>query len=181
MGNNIQENNSMKFNKKTNILKELVLIGVFFIGIGVFVLYRESFQEKNLIQITGKLTSVNLKKYKKIGGGAINNFYYIIVCKIEQQKTPYGIYAGTKKQATKKITKLNLVTGKTYSFYLNPTVLKGVNGINLGISQIKQNAKIIYKRHKKTNSIFGKIFIILGVIALLLTVILKQKNEKNHY
>lgn len=163
----------MKNQKK---IRSLIIMGVLFIGMGVLLLYRANLKEVDFSKIDGKLTSISIKKHRKLSGGGLNSFNYSIIFKIENKETRYGIYTGTQKQANRKLNKLKaqLKQGEKYSFYIDPTAFKKLNNIQLGVRQIKKGTKTMYKESNKATIGFGKIAIALGVLSILGVLFLYQ-------
>ena len=159
----------MKQNKTTWIFVTLILI----FG-GILLIYRALQKTKDFKKFDGTVTNLKIQGFKSGKSG----LRYSLEFGISETDKIYGIYIGTKSQAYNNKLKSNIKIGKTYSFYIDQTVLPQFNGHILGMNEIRDNEQIIYKKNKKINYVGGSIFWIMGIGTLLLLVF-ADKLKKN--
>ena len=146
---------------------------IFFSYCGIQLIYRASLKESEFIRINGNLLRKEIREVGNIRPNRKAN--YAIVISLEKQVKQYGIYAGTLKQAQLKEKRLALSTGKKYTFFIDPTVVSTKN-VTVGIRVIKQGNKIIYKEQTTSHSVFGILFIALGLVTWILFNFLAKKK-----
>ena len=159
----------MKQKKTTLIFLTLILIYC-----GILLIYRGHQETKDFQKFEGTVTNLKIQGFKSGKSGRS----YSLDFEISETDKIYGIYIGTKDQAYNNKLKSNIKIGKTYSFYIDQTVLPQFNGHILGINEIRDNEKIIYKENKQFNYVGGSIFLIMG-IGILLMLIFADKLKKN--
>ncbi len=159
----------MKQNKTTLIFLTILCI----LG-GVFLIYRGQQTIDNLYKFNGTVSSFTIQEFQsgKSGLAYSLNFGFSHTDKI------YGIYLGTKKQAFNNNLKSKIEIGKTYTFYLDQSVLPNFEGHTLGIREIRNNGQTIYKDNPKANYIGGMLFLTMG-LGTLLILIYTERRKKN--
>ena len=101
---------------------------------------------------------------------------YSLIFTIDQSFKRIGLLLGTKEQAAKNEI-INLIdTSKFYKFYIDPTITIN-NGIQLGIRQIDDNGKIIFKESNTFNLLGGIFFTLMSIVGLL--IVYKFKRRQN--
>jgi len=144
---------------------------LFFVALGILLIYRGTIPESALKRIDGILKNAEtLDGYGNVGRN------YAILLNLEGESTLYGINAGTKEQALKKEKALNLTAGKSYSFYVDRSVSIAHKNVNLGVRVIKQGNNIVYQESMKAHIVFGMILIFMGVISSGLFYFLGKKK-----
>ena len=159
----------MKQNKTT-----LILITIVCILCGLLIIYRGQQTIDNLSKLNGTVTDLTIQEFKSGKSGLA----YSLDFGISETDKIYGIYLGTKEQAEISNIKSKIVIGKTYTFYLDETVLPSFDGHILGIHEIRNNGQSIYKENPKANFIGGSLLLIMG-LGTLLILIYAVKRKKN--
>jgi hypothetical protein len=159
----------LKQNKTTLIFLTLILIFS-----GILLIYRAHQKTKDFQKFDGTVTNLKIQGFKSGKSG----LKYSLEFGISETDKIYGIYIGTKDQAYNNKLKSNIKIGKTYSFFIDQTVLPQFNGHILAIKEIRNNEHIIYKENKKFNYVGGSIFLIMG-IGILLLLVFADKLKKN--
>lgn len=160
----------MKQNQNT-----LILTATAFILLGLLLIYRAKQTNKDFFKLKGTVTSLQATQLKTSKTG---NRYSLDFSFIETDKV-YGIYVGTKEQAENNNLKRNIVIGKTYTFYIDKTILPGIEGHYLGIREIWNHGKLIYRDSSKANYFGGSILISIGVLSLALLFYVNRQNNTN--
>ena len=148
-----------------------VVFLLFFSGLGLLLIYRANMTDADLTRIDGLLENIETKD----GHGKYGR-RYAIEMDIQNQNILYGIYAGTKEQAFEKERKLHLTIGRMYSFYVDPSVSRDFNDINLGIRMIKEQDNMIYQENMKAHYVFGTLAIVMGLGSSSLLYFLGKKK-----
>lgn len=148
----------------------LVFLTITFIG-SLESIYRATLKAPDMTTIIGKVTEKNILYFTSKTGRT-----YCLAFKLNNRKDKIAINLGTESQAQKDSTFYLIDTGKTYKFYLDPTVLTD-DGTNWGITQIDYNGYRIYKTSNKLN-LYGGLF--TGLISLIVfIIIIKFKKKEN--
>ena len=151
----------MKQNKTTLILTTIVCILV-----GLLLIYRGQQTIDNLYKFNGTVTNLTIQEFQSGKSGLA----YSLDFGISETERIYGIYLGTKEQADNNNLKSKIEIGKTYNFYIDQTVTPSFDGHTLGIREIRNNDKTIYKDNPKANYIGGSLFLTMGIGALLILI-----------
>ena len=101
---------------------------------------------------------------------------YSLIFTIDQSFKRIGWLLGTKEQAAKNEIINFIDTSKVYKFYIDPTITIN-NGIQLGIRQIDDNGKIIFKESNTFNLLGGIFFTLMSIVGLL--IVYKFKRRQN--
>lgn len=133
---------------------------VFFISCGGILVYRSGISEDRLLIYEGVLQKADIQPLLGNYGRS-----YGIFLDFDGASQHFGIYAGTKQQATSKFLSFDLVPERTYKLFIHPTVGRSLGGRNLGIRKITSNGKIIYKESMTAHMAFGLAFILLGLLS----------------
>lgn len=123
----------MKQNKSTLILITIVSI----LG-GLLLIYRGQHTIDNLYKFNGTITNLTIQEFPSSKSGLA----YSLDFQISETDKIYGIYLGTKRADNSSI-KSKIEIGKTYTFYVDETVLPSFNGHTWGICEIKNNGQSI--------------------------------------
>lgn len=157
----------MNHKKRKQAYLYAVLSLVFFLAMGITLLNRANISNDELIRIDGELNKIEIKKgfgnRERIGKREERN--YAILFEIEGQEKTFGVYAGTEQQAKIKKLQMNLLPRNTYSFFLDPTVIEHSPDISLGIRLIKSSDLILYEENMNAHTVFGVMFILLGIVS----------------
>lgn len=140
----------------------------------LLLIYRGLQTVDNYYKFDGTVTSLVIQKFQSGKSG----FAYSLDFGISEAYKIYGIYLGTRKQVHSNDLKDKIEIGKTYTFYLDPTVSTSSDGHNLGIREIRSKKKIIYREKPNVNYIGGSLFLIVGIgsLAILIYADRRRKN-----
>jgi hypothetical protein len=154
------------------MFKTIVAYILFICGflVGLLSIYRASLKVSDLTIVKGKVIE------KRISISYGKGRHYSLNFKLEGRQDEIAINLGTKREAGKDITIYKVDTGKTYEFYLDPTV-PTQNSVNSGICKIDYNGKEIFKASNKLN-VYGGAFV--SILSLALIVLLYKHNKKNN-
>lgn len=106
-----------------------------------------------------------LKKAEILKGFGNYSRNYAILLDFKYSEEKLGLYGGTKEQADRKLSSLELHVGTNYRLFIDKSVSNDLNGINLGIRKIMKGTEVIYKENMKAHKAFGLLFILLGIIS----------------
>lgn len=141
---------------------------------GLLLIYRGQQTIDNLYKFNGTVTNLTIQEFQSGKSGLA----YSLDLGFSETDKIYGIYLGTKEQADNNNLKSKIEIGKTYTFYIDQTVLPSFDGHTLGICEIRNNEKTIYKDNPKANYIGGSLFLTMG-IGTLLILIYADRRKKN--
>lgn len=139
--------------------------------VGVMLIYRGSLNISGMDVIKGTVFSKERGYKYAYKGGA-----YYLSFGIKELPVNLAISYISKNDIYADSTFNFIDTGKTYTFYVDPTFPISDNRI-MGIAEIDYNGKIIYKRSKKRNLYGGFFFCLLGVIGSVLIYKFDKKNN----
>ncbi len=148
-------------------------MGLLFMAIpcfaGIMLIHRGSLNISQMNKIEGTVFS----KEQGVKYGYRSAAYYLSFG-IKEMPVHLAI-SYVSKSAIYSDSTFNLIdTGKTYTFYVDPTFPIADNRI-MGIAEINYNGKIIYERSKKINLYAGVFFCLLSVTGGI--VIYKYRNK----
>jgi hypothetical protein len=146
-----------------------VFLLIFFCSCGGLLIYRSNLQIEDFHIVTGIPNHIELTPVISKSKSA-----FAIKISLENTTQQYGMYAGTKIQAQEKIENLDLKLNHPCKLYIDKTVLKGIEGIKLGIRQIEQENKLIFKETRKGSFIMGVILILFGILSSSILFLLKK-------
>lgn len=140
---------------------------------GLLLIYRGQQTIDYMYKFNGTVTNMKIKEFQSGKSGLA----YSLDFEISETDKIYGIYLGTKDQEEKSNTINKIEVGKTYTFYIDQTVSPSFDGHTLGIREIKNNEKVIYKDNSNINYIGGSIFLTMGILGLLILIISNRRNK----
>lgn len=140
---------------------------------GLLLIYRGQQTIDNLYKFNGTVINLTIQEFPSHKTG----YRYSLDFSFAETDKVYGIYLGTKEQADNNDLKSKIKIGKTYTFYVDQTVTPSLDG-HTGISEIRNNAQVIYQDNPKANYIGGSIFLTMG-IGTLLILIYAGRRKKN--
>ena len=140
----------------------------------MLLIYRGNQKTKDFQKFDGTVTNLKIQGFRSGKSGR----RYSLDFGISETDKIYGIYLGTKDQASNNKLKSNIKIGKTYSSYIDQTVSSSLDGHTLGIREIRNNGQIIYQDNLKADCIGGSLFLTMGIGTLLLLVF-ADKLKKN--
>lgn len=133
--------------------------------VGLLSIYRGTLKTKDLTIIIGKV----LDKKILYSTSAKSGRHYSLTFSLDNRQEKIAINLGTKSQSDKDSAFYLIDIGKSYQFYLDPTI-PTQNGVNCGISKIDYNGIEVYKTSNKLN-LYGGIFISILSLAAIIAVI----------
>src|SRR4030095_2721751 len=140
--------------------------------LGLLMIYRAKLKTSNLSIIIGEVIDKRIESSTSFGSDRT----HCLAIKLANNEHKIAINLGTKRQASKD-SAFNLIEiGKTYKFYLDPTV-PPTNGINWGICRVDYNDAAVYETSNKLNLYGGTLISIASLIGMI--VILKFKKKEN--
>jgi hypothetical protein len=140
--------------------------------VGLLSIYRATLKPSNLKVVTGKVLDKKIEYFTSYGSGR----HYCLAFHVTNIQDKIAVNLGTKKQAENDSTFYLIDIGKTYKFYLDPTVPTTRTG-NWGIRRIDYNDVQVYQASNKLN-LFGGIIISLMSLAGII-ILLKYKKDQN--
>jgi hypothetical protein len=157
------------------MFKTIVAYILFICGflVGLLSIYRASLKVPNLTIVKGKVIE------KRISISYGKGRHYSLNFKLEGKHNEIAINLGTKPAVEHDSTIYKVDTGKTYVFYLDPTVLTQ-NSVNWGICKIDYNGQEIFKASNKLNLYGGAFVTILSLTLIVLLYKHNQKQNRNH-
>ncbi len=158
------------FNKIKKIIVLIFLTSALLVGL--LSVYRATLKTTDLTVINDKVIKKKISYFKSAKSGR----HYFLAFKLANRQEEIAINLGTRSQAGKDSAFYLIDTGKTYKFYLDPTV-PTQNGVNWGIDKIDYNSNEIYKTSNKLN-LYGGTFISLLSLAGII-IVLKFKKKVN--
>ena len=147
-----------KKRKKANRFAVLYLL--FFCFCGGLLIFRSGISDSQLRTYQG-----TLKEAEILNGFGNHGRNYAILLDFKDSEEKLGLYGGTKEQADRKLSSLELRAGANYRLFIDKSVSNDLNGINLGIRKIMKGTEVIYKENMKAHKAFGFLLILLGIIS----------------
>lgn len=140
---------------------------------GLLLIYRGQQTIDDLYKFNGTVTSLTIQEFQNSN----SELAYSLDFGFSETDKIYGIHLGTKDQAEKNNLKNEIEIGKTYTFYIDQTVLSRFDKHILGIHTIMDNEKNIYRNSPKVNSIGGSLFLIMGIGSLLILIYADKRKK----
>lgn len=147
-------------NKKRKQRNRFAILSLLFFSlVGGLLIYRSGISDSQFRTYQGTLEKAEISK----GFGNYGRNYAILL-DFKDLEEKLGLYGGTKEQAVRKLSSLELHTGTNYRLFIDKSVSYGLNGINLGIRKIMKGTEVIYNENMLAHKVFGLLFILLGMI-----------------
>ena len=143
--------------------------------VGILSIYRATLKTSDLTGFTGKVLTKQITYSTSIKSGR----HYSLKFQLENRQDLIAINLGTESQAEKDSAIYLIDTGKTYKFYLDPTVPMS-NGVICGIKQVDLNNVRIYKTSNSLDLYGGTFISLLSFVGLLIIIFYKKKNSRQH-
>lgn len=148
-------------NKKRKQSNRLALFYLLlFCPLGGLLIYRSGISDGQLRTYQGTLEKAEISK----GFGNYGRNYAILL-DFQYSEEKFGIYGGTKEQADRKLSNLELIAGTDYRLFMDKSVTNDFKGNNLGIRKIMKESEVVFKENMKAHKAFGLLFIFLGIIS----------------
>ena len=141
--------------------------------VGLLSVYRATLKTTDLTVVIDKVIDKKIEYFTSLKSGR----HYCLAFRLAKRQDRIAINLETKSHAYKDSVFYIIDTGKTYKFYLDPTVPTR-NGINWGINKIDYDEHVVYETSNKLN-LYGGTFISLLSLAGIV-VILKFKKRENY-
>jgi hypothetical protein len=134
-------------------------------------IYRAALKTSDLTIISGEVLGKKIEYSKSYVSGR----HYYLAIRIANRQDTIAINLGTKSQVDKDSAFYLIDIGKTYKFYLDPTV-PTTHGVNWGIYRVVYNDVEVYKTSNNLNLYGGSVISIASLIGMI--IILKFKKKK---
>ncbi len=138
--------------------------------VGLLSIFRATIPTSSLTVISDKVIDKKILYFISAKSGR----HYCLAFQLEKRQGKIAINLGTKSQADKDSAFYLIDIGKTYTFYLDPTIPTS-DGINWGIDKIDYNSKEVYKKSNKLNLYGGTSISLLCLAGII--VVLKSKKR----
>jgi hypothetical protein len=140
--------------------------------VGLLSIYRATLRASDLNIINGKVIDKKIEYFTSFRSGR----HYCLTFQLANRQDKIAINLGTKSQAEKDSAFYLIDTGKTYKFYLDPTV-PTKNSENWGIDRIDYNGIQVYKTSNKLNLYGGTFISVLSLVGIF--ILFKHKRKEN--
>jgi hypothetical protein len=140
---------------------------------GLILIYRGQQTIDNLYKFNGTVIHLTIQDFPSHKTG----YRYSLDFSFAETDKVYGIYLGTKDQADNNDLKSKIDIGKTYTFYVDQTVVPSLDGHTLGIRKIRNNSQVIYQENPIAHYIGGSILLTMGIGTLLILIYAGRRKQ----
>ena len=165
--------NSTTMSDKFKKIFVLILCS-FSLLVGLVSIYRATLKTSDLTIIVDKVIDKKIFYFTSLKSGR----HYCLAFELANRQNKIAINLGTKSEAGKDSAFFLIDTGKTYKFYMDPTVPTTDRG-NWGIKRIDYNDTEIYETSNKLNLYGGTFISLLSLTGIILIIKFKKTAANN--